>query len=92
MMIKEVTPAEHREWCKQQIKENGLYGAIKEQLDEIMLDCYQPLDDARHDDVILRCKYILDMVEVFGQKYGIYRVTQNADNITNIKNVGVLNL
>lgn len=91
MTIKEVTPAEHLEWCKQQIKENGLYGAVKEQLDEIMLDS-QSLGYVDHGDVMLRCQNILDLVEAFGQNHGIYRVEQNADNITNIKSVGVLNL
>jgi len=37
--IVEITPAEHREWCEQQIKEKGLMGSVREQLDEIVGLC-----------------------------------------------------
>ena len=71
--IVEVTSVEHREWCEQQIKEKGLYDSVKDQLDEIVFDC-TVLDYVAHGDVMNRSQNILDLIEVFGKKYGIYRV------------------
>lgn len=89
--IKEITPAEHREWCNEQIKKNGLYGAVKEQLDE-WVDICHGLGYLGFSESTERAKNILDLIEAFGQKYGIYRVEQNANEITNIKHVETLNL
>jgi len=60
--IVEITPAEHREWCKQQIKENGLYGAIKEQLDEWVGICH-PLGQIGFSEATERAQNILDLIE-----------------------------
>ena len=89
--LKEITPAEHREWCMEQIKKNGLYGAVKEQLDE-WVDICHPLGYLGFSEATERAQNILDLIEAFGQRAGIYRVEQNANEITNIKNVETLNL
>ena len=71
----EVTPEEHKEWCKQQIREKGLYNAVKEQLDEWVGIC-RPLNYVGFSEATERAMNVLDLIEVFGQKYGIYRVEQ----------------
>ena len=86
-----VTPEEHKEWCRQQIKEKGLREAVKEQLDELVDICH-PLGYMGFSEATERAQNILDLIEVFGQNFGVYRVEQNANEITNIKHVEVLNL
>ena len=87
----EITPEEHKEWCKQQIAEKGLYKAVEEQIDEWVSVCH-PLGYRGFSEATERAQNILDLIEAFGQKFGIYRVEQNAKEITNIKHVEVLNL
>ena len=88
--IVEITPVEHREWCKKQIKEKGLRGAVEEQLDELVSVC-RPLGYMGFSEATERAQNILDLIEVFGQNFGIYRVEQNANEIVNIKHIDTFN-
>lgn len=73
--IVEITPAEHREWCEQQIKEKGLMGSVREQLDEIVGLC-RAMDYSGFGDVTLRAQNITDLIEVFGHQFGVYRLEE----------------
>lgn len=74
--IVKITPMQHNEWLKNQIKEKGLYYAVKEQLDDLVDICH-PLGYLGFSEATERAMNILDLIEVFGQKYGIYRVEQS---------------
>ena len=73
--IKEITPEEHKEWCKEQIKNHGLYGAVEEQLDEWVGICNQ-LGYSGFSEATERAQNILDLIEAFGQRFGIYKIEE----------------
>lgn len=86
MTLKVVKPDEHKEWCREQIKKDGLYNAVKAQLDEIILI----LSQGSYGDFSEGTEYaqnILDLIETFGEKYGIYRVGEyvNVDGLNSIE-------
>ena len=62
--IVEVTPKQHKEWCKKQIEENGLYNAVKEQVDEWVSICHS-LGYIGFGEATERAQNILDLIEVF---------------------------
>ena len=73
-----VTPEEHKQWCKQQIEDKGLYNAVKEQLDEWMDLCHN-LSYGAFSESTEHAMNILDFIETFGEIHGVY----NPDNPEN---------
>ena len=87
MKIKVVTPEEHKEWCKQQIKEHGLYNAVKDQLDEWVSICH-PLGYMGFGEATERAMNVLDLIEAFTEENNLRRETVSAsDNGTAIGTV-----
>jgi hypothetical protein len=76
-----VTPEEHKQWCKQQIEEKGLYNAVKEQLDEWMDICHH-LDYRAFSESTEHAMNILDFIETFGEIHGVYN-PENQNNTDN---------
>ena len=70
--IKVMSPEEQKEWLKDEIKKKGLYNAVKDQLDELMYDC-RVLNYIKYAHVV-ECSFnILDLIETFGEKFGIHK-------------------
>ena len=70
--LKFETPEEYKEWCKIQIKEHGLYGAIDSILNEVIV-AHQN-DDLGMGQLERYSIVILDLIETFGEGFGIYKV------------------
>ncbi len=68
--INVVTPEENKEWLKNEIEKKGLYYAVKDQLDELMIDC-RALDYMGFGHVTECSVNILELIETFGEKFGI---------------------
>ena len=70
--IKVVTPEENKEWLKNEIEKKGLYHAVRDQLDELMIDC-RALDYMGFSHATECSVNILDLIETFGERFGIYK-------------------
>ena len=67
--IKVVTPEEKKQWFVNELKEKGLYEAVKDQLDELMIDC-RALDYLGFSHAVECSCNILDLIQTFVDNYG----------------------
>ena len=70
--IKVITPEEQKQWLKDEIQKKGLYHAVEDQLDELMLDC-RALNYVGFSHATECSVNILDLIETFGEMFGIYK-------------------
>lgn len=62
--LKVITEKEHKEWCRKEIKEKGLTGAVQDQLDEWVSICH-PLGYLGFSESVERAQNIMDMIKEY---------------------------
>lgn len=66
---------EHRQELDREMKESGLYYAVKKRLDEIILICNQS-SYIDFSNVTGYADDILAMIKLFGERYGIRKIRE----------------